>query len=277
MQHKCTSNDAGGYTYDELWDDNLYIDGEIMLSIGGNATAEGIVRWTNLEIKNCVCIKPGQSHTTGRTIANGIEMIDNAGTWIHDNIFADGVSATAVSQHAIKFDGIFEATPAVSIIEDNIIYKFKDGGGATFRGGSLIEWGRTGLADNNSVSFRNNVIHADDNVELWESKTGSLNPQLYSGNRWSSGRSAGSWFELSSGATDYAGWVAETGETGGDDTTPSYVDASVTLEGYMSSIGETATYARFLELIIQQRRGAWDTDLEASAINDYFRAGFTEV
>lgn len=69
-------------------------------------------------------------------------------------------------------------------------------------------------------------------------------------------------------------WITRTGETNMNTTPVSFPDPNRKIEGYMSSIGGTATYEAFINEAKQQSKYNWRPEYTAAAVNDWVRAGF---
>jgi hypothetical protein len=69
-------------------------------------------------------------------------------------------------------------------------------------------------------------------------------------------------------------WLGETGD-GSDWVRTTFFDPSRDIASYARSIGlSDASLEGFLAAAREQRRGHWDRQLTAEAVNDYIRAGF---
>ena len=96
----------------------------------------------------------------------------------------------------------------------------------------------------------------------------------FSGNHHYRSDAGGNWFGGAWGATTYDSWVATVGETGSTSTAPDFTDPGRTVGQYAASIGLVGTRAAFLAACRAQRRGSWNTALEANEANTYIRDGF---
>src|SRR5690606_10019279 len=67
-----------------LIENNFFVEGEIGISLGGNTDAQ--YRFVKNEVRNNVMTDIGRSQPTGRTLAWGIELIDNDDTTLVDNL-----------------------------------------------------------------------------------------------------------------------------------------------------------------------------------------------
>ncbi len=85
---------------------------------------------------------------------------------------------------------------------------------------------------------------------------------------WSRG-----WFSLGS-SVSMTEWLAATGETAATAEQVTFVDPDRTIETYMESLGEQATYEAFIAEAILQSKYHWRSEYTADAVNAYIRAGF---
>ena len=71
-----------------------------------------------------------------------------------------------------------------------------------------------------------------------------------------------------------AEWLAATGETQATAAQVQFVDPERTIETYMQSLGEPASYEAFIEQAAAQSKLNWRDEYSAAAVNTYIRAGF---
>lgn len=270
QHHKTTSTiDAdypGGYMTNVVWDDNFYIDGETVIEVAGNPPFDSIPWTTDVVIQNNVATDLGRSHPTGRTLGWGLQLQSHNNLRVRDNLLVNTLDPTVINTFAVRFDNAYKVNQ--SIFERNIIHGWGAGADDT-----AISWREGSEQDANMINLRDNIIQG---VGFLVNADEDVDHHAFSGNRWHTTRESASWFDIPSGRTSLAGWNAYSGDTGTAGPV-TFVDDTVSIEGYMASIGETATFDTFISLVREQRRGNWRAELMADAINDYFRAGFTVV
>ena len=138
-------------------DDNLYVDGEIGISMGGNQP--GPLRWKNMQITNNVMLDIGLSRPTGRTLGWYVDATDWDGGLIAGNLFLHQCSPEVRNVYAIHvgsndakgtYDGQGVHCRNVTI-RGNVIHGLQSSGPIIRAGGG---------------EFFENVAFADNDVQL---------------------------------------------------------------------------------------------------------------
>jgi len=106
-------------SYDLMVDNNLVIDSEVGLSLGGNIDFNNGYRWKNINILNNVFLNIGHSQPTNRVLAWSIEANDWDGGVIFGNyiLFNDNPDVTNVKGIIVK--GLSKNIT----VDSNVIYK----------------------------------------------------------------------------------------------------------------------------------------------------------
>ena len=261
---KFTSNTASGTNVVNTWDlwvdNNLYVEGEVGISLGGNDDQNNGPRWRNIHVTNNVMMHIGRTQPTLRTLGWGLEVQDWDGGEVTGNIFAHWGDATLNNNYAIYSSG---DTNDVTY-SGNIVYNIPSGGPLiAFRDGAIQQ--RTKFTGN----------------DLWTNSTATqlLSYALtsnagFGGNYFYSARSAAQWFSINGAYASLDQYKAATGDTTSVAGQRSYVEPSRTLETYLASKGHATDMDSFAALLCTQSKMNWLPDLRASVINDYIRAGF---
>jgi hypothetical protein len=260
---KFTSNTASGTnavkTWDLLIDNNLYVEGEVGVSLGGNDDQNNGPRWRNIHFTNNVMTHIGRTRPTLRTLGWGLDVQDWDGGKVTGNIFAHWGDATLNNNFGIYSSG---DTNDVTY-SANIIYNIPSGGPlVAFRDGAI----------NKRVTFTGN--------DIWTNTTGQLLSYTLTGNAgfgdnyYYSARNAAQWFSVNGAYASMAQYRTASGDTTSVDGQRSYVAPDRTIETYLASKGLATDMDSFAALLSTQSKFNWRTDLGASAINDYIRAGF---
>lgn len=245
---------GGGYIVN-----NLFLSNPVNLQFG---TAETTINWPTQyasgEIANNVILdsRP-ESYVPGW----GIQVRRVKNTNVHDNIIANfsGVGGNGVG---ILTDEIQNVT-----FNNNIVYKWGNNGPGTF-------WASGIKIDANLLgtnSFTNNDIQMENTygecVLNYYSGTGLS----FSGNKYNNVMPLTNWFNP--GGT-FAGWVSNTGETGGSVTDVDYCDPERNIASYLTLIGAPGNLEDFLGTRRNMNRATWDTAYTANTVNNYIREGF---
>lgn len=132
-------------SYNITVDNNLFIEGEVGISIGGNTDFDNGFRWKNINILNNVMLNIGEGQPTNRNIAWHIEAIDWDGGSVIGNylLFNDNDNVTNVS--GINIKGLSKDI----LVDSNVLYK-------------------TNAKDERNIYFSNQEIK--ENVMLYNNK-----------------------------------------------------------------------------------------------------------
>ncbi|MBU1237682.1 MAG: hypothetical protein KJ634_03590 [Gammaproteobacteria bacterium] len=260
---KFTSNTASGINevkaWDVLVDNNLYVEGEVGISMGGNDDQNNGPRWRNIHVTNNVLTHIGRTQPTLRTLGWGLDAIDWDGGEIKGNLFAHWGDATLNNNFAIHVTG---DTDNVSVT-DNVIYNIPSGNPLVlFSDGST----QTG------TQFTNNDIWTDFAGPLL-SYTLTSNAG-FGNNTFHSARTAAQWFSINGVYASLDDYKTATGDTTSTASERSYVDSTRTIETYLASTGRPTDMNSFAAELCTQSKFHWVPALGAAAINDYIRAGF---
>ncbi len=253
-------SDKTGESRNVLLDDNLYVEGEIGMSIGGNTDAP--LRFANVRVTNNVMLDVGRSRPTGRTLAWYFGIADWDGGLVANNCLLHQASDQVRNAYGIHMGG---GSTRNVVIRDNIICGIK-----TNSAGLIL----TGAPAQHDITLSDNAIQFPQVGGRLAAAEGPLAGFVLRGNIYFSSRPAGEWFSVDGSACDLSAWMQKTGEKGAVGRKIDYPDPDRTTETYMASLGKPGTFAAFLASVHAQRKGHWDPALTASAVNDYVRAGF---
>lgn len=251
-------SDTPGDMTGTVIDGNLFVEGEIGVSAGGNTEEE--YRFVDTQITRNVMTDIGRSMPTGRTLAWAIDITDNDGLVVSDNLVLNNRHPDLTNGFGLNIGG---GSGRDYQIEDNLFWRLRGRAIRVYPNGNHQGIAITG----------NEIVDPDLGSALVEHR-GGFAGYTYAGNRYFSNAGAGSWFSLGNdGDTDIAGWRTESGE---DDAMqialPDHEDRD--LEGYAVEIGAGTTLDDLLELARGQNRLTWRDDLGAPAINAWIREGF---
>lgn len=276
---KFTSNTTSGtnriFVRNLLLDNNFYAEGEVGISLGGNKDQNNGPRWDNILVTNNVLTGIGRSFPTNRGLGWGIEISDWNSGLVSDNLMSNwGESGVYTNTWGIKSTGHVTDT----IIDSNIIYNLY----STFGVLSFTDAGVSGAQ--NRIVVSNNEIAA-----LYETKgriidyTIAPTQQEFSDNYYYFAKDQSQWFNSSSGRISLTDFMSLSEDTNSVAELREYVapERSITTYlnalGYASGLNDETEIPALVERLKQQRKGNWDENLTATAINNFFRNGFCIV
>jgi hypothetical protein len=261
---KFTSNTASGTNVVNTWDlwidNNLYVEGEVGISLGGNDDQNNGPRWRNIHVTNNVMMHIGRTQPTLRTLGWGLDVQDWDGGEVTGNIFAHWGDATLNNNYAIFSSG---DTNDVTY-SGNIIYNIPSGGPLiAFRDGAIQK----------RIKFTGNDIWTNSTTGQLLSYTLTSNAG-FGNNYFHSARNAAQWFSVNSAYSSLDQYKTATGDTTSVAGERSYVAPERTIETYLATQGYATDMDSFAARLCTQSKFNWLPNLRASVINDYIRAGF---
>lgn len=278
--NKFTAKPGAASVRNVFLDNNLYLDGEIGVGIGGNVP--GPLRWVDCRLVNNVMVDLGRSRPTGRILGWGMGISDWDGGLVANNLihhFGDetvrmvhGILIKAGAEDAELKEREVQKTPGPwcrnLTVRNNVIH-----GLHSTRGSGLI-------VDLTKAEFQN-VRIADNHIQMPGHSTtvagvqgNDLSGVQFSGNTYYTDADAGAWFVVNGEKKGFDEWVKLSGERDARNTKVAYPDPARDIEAYMKHLGKEPTYAAFIEEVRKQSRANWRPEFTAPAINDWFRAGF---
>jgi hypothetical protein len=262
--NKFTSNTDSGTNVINAWnlwiDNNLYVEGEVGISLGGNSDQNNGPRWRNIHVTNNVMTHIGRTQPTLRTLGWGLDVRDWDGGEVSGNIFTTWGDATLGNNFAIESSG---DTNDVTY-SGNIVYNVSSGGPlVAFRDGAIQQ----------RIKFTGNDIWTNATTGQLLSYAITSNAG-FGGNYFYSGRSAAQWFSLNGTYSSLDQYKTATGDTTSVSGKRNYADPTRTLEMYLASKGYATDMDSLAATLCTQSKFHWLPDLKASAINAYIRAGF---
>ncbi len=260
---KFTSNTPSGLNQVNTWnlqiDDNLYVEGEIGISLGGNDNQHNGPRWRNIHVTNNIMMHIGRTQPTSRTLGWGLDVQDWRGGVVQGNIFASwGDSAVVNNTYALHSVGDTTGVEYTNNIFYNIV-------------GVNPQISFQNPGNQSGIRFSGNEIQVTAPLMF-----NDLTEQgIFHDNYYSSTLDPSRWFSAT--GTHYvslADYRTRTGDTTSIAGTRTYVDPNRTLETYLASLGLATDMDSFAALLVQQSKFNWRTELNAQAINQYIRDGF---
>jgi|GEM_PF-1426065 len=236
-----------------LIENNLFVEGEIGISMGGNDDTP--YRFRNATIRGNVFSDIGRAQPTTRTLSWYLELIDNDGTVVEQNLLVNQPNLN--NPFGIALSG---GTNRNITIRDNLIHGLLR---RQLRSSASSAWA-------NLVIERNTFLATSDETCLVELQ-GGLVPFAFSSNAYQSGAAEASWFCVDNERYDLARWQAASGETGA--SVASSQGPSRTVEGYAKQLGIGTTLADFAASARQLSRHKNRAELRAVNVNNYLRQG----
>ncbi|NLC31302.1 MAG: hypothetical protein GX765_04605 [Candidatus Moranbacteria bacterium] len=247
-----------GFTSDLDIIDNLYVDGEIGMSVGGNSNSPN--KFKNVEIRDNVLTEIGRSRPTNRTLGWGIDILDNTNALCVGNINVHNNNNLVTNVYGFNIGGSAREVE----LSNNIIYNI--GGTGLYTESRYPGTSRSGVDIINNF-FREDSISVN-SINLID-KVGIV----FSNNQYYTPKTNP--FTINSTAYDFLQWQAETGDNSSF-SEPYFPDPTRSIETYMASFGETPTIDAFIEKCRLQDRYNWDIRFTAEAVNNHIRAGFID-
>lgn len=239
--------------------DNLFAEGEIGISMGGNANL--IHTHLNSEVSNNVFTNLGRTLPTGRNFSWGITVENNNNTTYKNNLFVNPKESNNSKAFYLYRQGNSNVT-----IENNIAHGHADS--------PLTIWEQEAW-DNVSISNNTWIANIGSSEALDYREIGEVNtPSVtFLNNEYSSNADASRWFSIDFVRMNIEEWVTASGEIGAtvSDYSPietRNVDSYAELLGIGSTIDDFSIEAR------KQSRLNWRPEYEAKAVNAYIREGY---
>ncbi|WP_028584992.1 right-handed parallel beta-helix repeat-containing protein [Desulfogranum mediterraneum] len=260
INNKWTANNGASSAANIVMDNNLYIDGEVGISAGGNKT-EGL-RFANIAIRNNVLINIGRSRPTNRTLAWGIDTQDWNGGSIVNNYLINQPLDTITNTYGILVSGKLKNVQ----IANNVIHDMRHARGL------ILDDSRG--TDVSNMSFTNNKIQIDRDASYTiNAEYAPAGKWVFSDNTYYSSRTEGTRYRIDGADKTLAEWQAETGDNS-TFTNWLFSSPSRSLESYQATIGNTPSIEAFISACRAQNRYNWDPRYSAKAVNTWIKAGF---
>lgn len=247
------TGDTGDPTLGVVMEDNLYVEGEIGVSVGGNS--EGPARFRDMVFRDNVLVDIGRSRPTNRSLAWGIDLIDWLGGEVTGNLVIHNRSGIT-NAYALKTDS---GTRFEDVVISGNVLAF-----ATGTGTPSVQ-----LGDGVNVVYRDNTVVSPSNSRLVRLAGGGY---TFAGtNRYVSGASQA--FQVDGTLRTLAQWRSDTGDQGATGSMPAFPAPQRDLEGYAATLGLDG-FQGLLDAFHAQSKATWNAALTAGAINDWLRAGY---
>lgn len=240
-------------------ENNLFVDGEIAISIGASDQSM-LDGHTTPTVTGNIFTHGGNSNATNREFT---EFFYNYN--VNHGSFTNNLM---IHQENATINGVFlynGFNHNGSSYSGNIVYNCLNTRGfeSKYDGGGSAQM--TGSFNNNKIDATGEVFYFPDVADI--------SGFSFSGNKYNSTKAANTWFNINGSMLTNAQWVTLTGDNSTFEAA-TYPDPTRDVDTYMQSLGETATIDAFIAKCRMQDRYSWDTRYTADAVNNYIRAGF---
>jgi len=251
---KMSSSGLAGSSEIEI-SDNLFAEGEIGLSMGGNADTEH--RFSDAIVRDNIFTDIGRSQPTGRNLTWYIDIIDNDGTEVTGNLLINQPDLS--NAYGIHLTG---GSNRDVIVEGNSIFGIQ-------RRAILVDTGNTW----STLRIAGNTVTADTDQSCLVDHDGAFAAFDYDANEYFSPASEESWFCVDGAQLGLAAWSAASGEANALSAAPVAVEPR-NLDSYAEVIGVGSTLADFAEAARAQSRHTFTEETTRAAASAYIRAGY---
>lgn len=255
MGIKMRSDQTGGIQ-GLTFEDNLFVDGEIGLSVGGNKHFED--RFIDVTIRNNVFSEVGASNPTDRNFAWLLDLEDNSRTLVEGNYFLHtesergfGLQLRGKSQKDVRVqNNLF-----YSLAANHLLFSSKTRyEGVRIQKNRIIDPKHDACLVTFDEPRRATGIQFRDNAYL--------------------GSKEKAWFCLGDRRVGLEEWVKFSGEKNATTFRSSPSHPHRTVATYAKSLGAEQSVSAFLSMAMKQSRLSFRKELTAPVVNEYLRAGF---
>jgi hypothetical protein len=256
---KWTAND-GFVAENIILDNNLFVDGEVAIGMGGNTTEP--LRFKNPIVRNNVITNIGRSQPTGRTLGWGIGAEDWDGGVMANNLLMNQPFDAITNTYGINLVGTLRNVSITGNIIHNI--RFADGLNLSDGRGNDVAGM---LFSENKIQISRDAGYAID------AEYDPADGWVFSDNIYYSDRPEGSRLRMAGTQMSLAQWQAASGDNSTFESHP-FPDPDRDIEGYQASLGQPASIDVFIAACRDQDRFSWDPRYTAGAVNAWIKAGF---
>ena len=240
---------------------NLYVDGEIGIGIGGNTP--GPLRFHNVTVEDNVLTNFGRSQPTNRNIVWLFNIQDWDGGNANDNYFINQPFADRTNNYAIYVEG----TSRNVNISYNTIYNLRNSRGIIFsdsQGNNVTNMVMTHNKIQIPLDASYLVDAYYDPIGKWE-----IADNIYHHNDVDR-------FRLQGTPMSFSEWQTQTGDNSVFQEFM-FFDATRGIETYQASLGKTATIDAFIAEARSQDRYNWNINYTAPVVNAWIKQGFMDA
>ncbi len=259
--NKFTANNGEGSSSNIVIDNNLYVEGEIAMSIGGNDN-DGGYRFKNMTVTNNVMIDMGRGQPTNRTLGWYIDINDWDGGLVKGNYLLHNTKPEITNVWGFNLIG----TSRNVTLDSNVIYGLSNANQLIY-----IEKGE----ECESMVLSNNTLHsASGSGPLIRHGGADVSNYSFIDNHYYSALPQDEWFKVVKETHTLDEWSALSDEEGATITKPTFFEPERDIEGYMTYLGKTPTFDAFIVEMRNRHKGNWNDSFAAGTVNNWIRNGY---
>lgn len=258
---KVSGNSAGGIDGITI-DNNLFAEGEIGISMGGNGRVADT--HNNALVTNNVFTDIARTLPTTRSFSWGITIENNNNARYANNLFVNPL----LTRNSYAF-GLADSANTDIIVENNTVYGYE-------RAVRVVEGEQWG-----PVSIRNNQFVTEFGTGPLMYHRGDFNNVNYTDNAYRSNYAsdnpkADGWFDNIYPFLGVDAWRVRSGEAGALESSYQPVDAQRNVDSYAEYLGIGTSLDDFAREARKQSRFNYRSEFTAQAVNDYIRQGYED-
>ncbi len=247
--------------------DNLYLDGEIGIGLGGNTVLA--YRFHDIQVIDNVFTEIGRSQPTNRDLGWGLDATGWDSGIIAGNLFAHFSNANVNTVYGIRIEG---GSRDINV-ENNIVYNLNPHGNsleaqALVLAASNVVEGSSNINISGNIFqeslYRLRAIQCNDSEDL-----GGFN---LSANSYYNPESETA-FYVDGSLLSMSAWKTLSGDSSVF-AEFSFPEPSRSVAAYAAGIGAGSSIESFIQACRAQSRFNWSENLKAATVNDWLRAGF---
>lgn len=244
---------------------NLYVDGEIGVSLGGNMPYIAGLRFADVAVRDNVFTDIGRSRPTNRHLSWNVDVLDWDRGFVTDNLIIHQRHTGISNTFALRVDANVFSRDV--FIGGNVMANLR---GGTNTAGALVRFASGAKQQN--ITFEDNIVQSPTATPLAGFDPGGFS---FTGtNQYHSAASANQRFVVNGSFANLATWQSATGDAGALGTAPSFPAPTRDVEAYIAHLGLGTTFQDFVDAVHGQSRANWNPALTAPAVNNWLRAGF---
>ena len=258
--NKWTANSGPGSARNLVMDNNLYVEGEIGISAGGNKA--GPRRFKNVHITDNVLMHIGRGRPTLRNLGWGIDVQDWDGGAVTGNAFVHRPDENVTNVYSLSMGASDESGLCRDVaVHDNVFC------------GAPVKFTRHADRLRNVEFARNTVLMPWLEMPLIRTD-GTVEGCSFSNNTYSSRSPVDEWFNLGGERVSLERWAQEVGDKGSRAQSMDLPRSKRTVEAYMAHLGMEPSFDAFIAEVRKQSKENWREQFTAAAINEWVREGY---
>lgn len=240
---------------------NLYVEGEVGISIGGNTDAPS--RFTNCSLTDNVFIEIGRTQPTNRSLSWAIDVQDWQLGAVSGNLVLNATNPNVTDAYALHI-----SRASGVLLSRNLAYNLH-----TRDALLMLNPGNTNLTVES-----NTLVDPDFGSVLGVLASRNVGSLTFANNTYFSASAPGSWFLVGGQRASLMQWDAAVDGTGSEKLAPRFLDATRSLEKYTATVGGgLPSFAAFVAAARQQSACAPRPAFGAAQVNAWLRAGFNPL